>query len=117
MKAIDGDSIHLLSNYQLYSSKNWQFRYQPATCEDRRPCTVLGLSPYTIVTHPVSPICRKSSREVGGRGERWEAPDHPQGVLTENWGETELNHSVMLLKATANDRRHLAFCNDEFSGP
>ncbi|GFY27635.1 cullin-4A [Trichonephila clavipes] len=40
--------------------------------------------------------------------ERWEAPDHPQGVLPQNWGETEQNHSVtcMVLKATANDRRH-----------
>ncbi|GFV83845.1 uncharacterized protein TNCV_387531 [Trichonephila clavipes] len=51
--------------------------------------------------------------------ERWEDPDNPQGVLPENWVETELNHSVtcMVLKATANDRRHLAFCHDEFHGP
>ncbi|GFV43643.1 uncharacterized protein TNCV_2679441 [Trichonephila clavipes] len=43
--------------------------------------------------------------------ERWEAPDTPQGVLL-NWGETELNRSVtcMVLKVTANDRRHLALC-------
>ncbi|GFV56301.1 uncharacterized protein TNCV_1312001 [Trichonephila clavipes] len=35
------------------------------------------------------------------------APDHPQGVLPQNWGETELNRSVtcMVLKTTANDRR------------
>ncbi|GFW28412.1 uncharacterized protein TNCV_4640771 [Trichonephila clavipes] len=48
--------------------------------------------------------------------ERWEAPDHPQGVLPLNWGVTELNHSVtcMVLKATANDRCHLALCRDEF---
>ncbi|GFV15218.1 uncharacterized protein TNCV_4650501 [Trichonephila clavipes] len=26
--------------------------------------------------------------------ERREAPDHPQGVLPLNWGETELNRSV-----------------------
>ncbi|GFT72585.1 hypothetical protein TNCV_974341 [Trichonephila clavipes] len=26
--------------------------------------------------------------------ERWEASDHPQGVLPQNWGETELNLSV-----------------------
>ncbi|GFW47403.1 uncharacterized protein TNCV_4536931 [Trichonephila clavipes] len=32
-------------------------------------------------------------RWVEGK-ERWEAPDHPQGVLPLNWGETELNHSV-----------------------
>ncbi|GFV58362.1 uncharacterized protein TNCV_2556061 [Trichonephila clavipes] len=53
------------------------------------------------------------------RGKRWKAPDHSQGVLPQNWGETELNHSVtcMVLKATDNDRRHLAFCNDEFRGP
>ncbi|GFW80485.1 uncharacterized protein TNCV_2415871 [Trichonephila clavipes] len=51
--------------------------------------------------------------------ERWEAPDHPQGVLPLNWGETELNHSVtcMVLKSTANDRCHLALCHDEFRGP
>ncbi|GFX55171.1 uncharacterized protein TNCV_1156321 [Trichonephila clavipes] len=44
--------------------------------------------------------------------ERWEAPDHSQKVLPQNWGETELNRSVtsMVLKATANDRRHLALC-------
>ncbi|GFS99429.1 uncharacterized protein TNCV_35751 [Trichonephila clavipes] len=46
-------------------------------------------------------------------------PDHLQGVLPQNWGETELNRSVtwMVLKATANDRRHLALCHDEFRGP
>ncbi|GFW72357.1 uncharacterized protein TNCV_703941 [Trichonephila clavipes] len=51
--------------------------------------------------------------------ERWEAPDHPQGVLPQNWGETELNRFVtcMVLKATANDRRHLALCHDEFLEP
>ncbi|GFW94387.1 uncharacterized protein TNCV_1433221 [Trichonephila clavipes] len=26
--------------------------------------------------------------------ERWEAPDQPQGVLPQNWGEAELNRSV-----------------------
>ncbi|GFV10715.1 uncharacterized protein TNCV_1755541 [Trichonephila clavipes] len=38
--------------------------------------------------------------------ERWEAPDHPQSVLPQNWSGTELNRSVtcMVLKATANDR-------------
>ncbi|GFV49328.1 uncharacterized protein TNCV_3630141 [Trichonephila clavipes] len=51
--------------------------------------------------------------------ERWEAPDHPQDVLPQNWGETELNRSVtcVVLKATANDRRHLAPCHEEFNGP
>ncbi|GFW39376.1 uncharacterized protein TNCV_1833591 [Trichonephila clavipes] len=48
--------------------------------------------------------------------ERLNVPDHPQGVLPQNWGETELNRPVtcMVLKATANDRRHLALCHDEF---
>ncbi|GFV55488.1 uncharacterized protein TNCV_3776751 [Trichonephila clavipes] len=51
--------------------------------------------------------------------ERWEAPDHPQGIHPQNWGDTELNRSVpcMVLKATANDSRHLALCHDEFRGP
>ncbi|GFU01968.1 uncharacterized protein TNCV_1524531 [Trichonephila clavipes] len=42
--------------------------------------------------------------------ERWEAPDHPQGIFPQNWGETEPNLFVtcMVLKATANDRRILS---------
>ncbi|GFW00046.1 uncharacterized protein TNCV_3568361 [Trichonephila clavipes] len=50
--------------------------------------------------------------------EMWVALDHPQGVLPLNWGETELNRCVtcMVLKATANDRRHLTLCHDEFRG-
>ncbi|GFW64624.1 uncharacterized protein TNCV_700301 [Trichonephila clavipes] len=42
----------------------------------------------------------------------------PQGILPQNWVETELNCSVtfMVLKATANDRRHVALCHDEFRG-
>ncbi|GFX53864.1 cullin-4A [Trichonephila clavipes] len=61
-----------------------------------------------------SPLVRLVEEE-----ERWEAPDHPQGVFPLNWSETELNRSVtcMVLKATANDRRHLALCHDEFHGP
>ncbi|GFU55683.1 uncharacterized protein TNCV_1649921 [Trichonephila clavipes] len=41
--------------------------------------------------------------------ERWKALDHHQGIPPQYWGETELNRSVtcMVLKATANDRRHL----------
>ncbi|GFX97521.1 uncharacterized protein TNCV_2840811 [Trichonephila clavipes] len=37
---------------------------------------------------------------------RWEASDHPQGVLLQNWGGTEPNRTVtcMVLKATANNR-------------
>ncbi|GFW91252.1 hypothetical protein TNCV_736671 [Trichonephila clavipes] len=52
-----------------------------------------------------SPLVRLVERE-----EKWEASKHPQGVLLQNWGEIELNHSVTcrVLKATANDRCHLA---------
>ncbi|GFY26634.1 uncharacterized protein TNCV_2879621 [Trichonephila clavipes] len=61
-----------------------------------------------------SPLVRLVERE-----ERWEASDHPQSVLPLNWGRIEPNRTVtlMVLKATANDRRHLALCHDEFRGP
>ncbi|GFV69714.1 uncharacterized protein TNCV_4508261 [Trichonephila clavipes] len=51
--------------------------------------------------------------------ERWEAPDYPQGVLPLNWSETELYRSVtcVVFKATANDRRRLTLCHNEFRGP
>ncbi|GFY30900.1 uncharacterized protein TNCV_3120601 [Trichonephila clavipes] len=41
--------------------------------------------------------------------ERWETPDHSQGVRPQNWGGTEQNHTVtcMVLKAKANDRRKI----------
>ncbi|GFU23284.1 hypothetical protein TNCV_2559751 [Trichonephila clavipes] len=44
------------------------------------------------------------------------SPEHPQGALHQDWGETEINRPVtcMVLKATANDRHHLALCHDEF---
>ncbi|GFY34659.1 uncharacterized protein TNCV_1373501 [Trichonephila clavipes] len=50
--------------------------------------------------------------------ERWEAPDHPQGVLPQNWGEIVLNRSVthMVLKVMVNDRCHLALSHDEIRG-
>ncbi|GFV72646.1 uncharacterized protein TNCV_411651 [Trichonephila clavipes] len=53
------------------------------------------------------------------REEKWEAPDHPQGVLLQNWGGTEQNHIVtcMVLKAKANDWRKNLFLNrDAFRG-
>ncbi|GFX59722.1 hypothetical protein TNCV_1777621 [Trichonephila clavipes] len=41
--------------------------------------------------------CRQTAtllvKLVGGE-ERWEVPDHLQGVLPQNWGGTELNRSV-----------------------
>ncbi|GFW76009.1 uncharacterized protein TNCV_351941 [Trichonephila clavipes] len=51
--------------------------------------------------------------------EGWKAPDHPQGVLLQNWDENELNRSVtcVVLKTTDNDRLHLAIFHDEFRGP
>ncbi|GFT43141.1 uncharacterized protein TNCV_5119921 [Trichonephila clavipes] len=51
--------------------------------------------------------------------ERWEASDHPRCVLPLNWGGIKPNRTVtcMVLKATANDRRHLTRCHDEFRGP
>ncbi|GFW61431.1 hypothetical protein TNCV_346791 [Trichonephila clavipes] len=67
------------------------------------------------------PSSRKSPCEVGQREERWrEGPDHPQGALPQNWGETEQNSTVtcMVLKAKANDRRkNLVPSRDEFRGP
>ncbi|GFX85100.1 hypothetical protein TNCV_4979551 [Trichonephila clavipes] len=68
---------------------------------------------------PTSLGSRKSSRKVGGRRREVGGSDHPQGVLPQNYAETELNRSVtcMVLKATANDRRQLALCHDEFHGP
>ncbi|GFV38872.1 uncharacterized protein TNCV_2814881 [Trichonephila clavipes] len=61
-----------------------------------------------------SPLVRLVEGEL-----RWDAPDHHQGALSLNWGETELNRSItcMVFKAKANDRRPLALCHDEFSGP
>ncbi|GFT86482.1 cullin-4A [Trichonephila clavipes] len=62
---------------------------------------------------PASPLVRLMEGE-----ERWEAPDHHQSFLPQNWGETKLNHSVtsMVLKAMANNRRHLAFVMMNFVG-
>ncbi|GFV32022.1 uncharacterized protein TNCV_1195541 [Trichonephila clavipes] len=60
-----------------------------------------------------SPLVRLVEEE-----ERWEASEHPQSVFPLNWGGTEPNRTVtyMVLKATANLRRHLALCHDEFCG-
>ncbi|GFW87355.1 uncharacterized protein TNCV_1267281 [Trichonephila clavipes] len=53
-----------------------------------------------------------------GVEERWETLD-PSGVLPQICGGNEPNHPVtcMVLKATANERRHLALCYVEFRGP
>ncbi|GFW20211.1 monocarboxylate transporter 12 [Trichonephila clavipes] len=75
----------------------------------------------TIADKNSEPIVVPSSRLVRlVKGEeRWEASNHPQSVLPRNWDRIEPNHIVtcMVLKASANDRRHLALCHDEFRGP
>ncbi|GFU67533.1 uncharacterized protein TNCV_3239801 [Trichonephila clavipes] len=42
-----------------------------------------------------------------GREERWDAPDHPLGVLSQNWNGTEPKYTITCieLKAAANDRQ------------
>ncbi|GFV58727.1 uncharacterized protein TNCV_3730651 [Trichonephila clavipes] len=52
-----------------------------------------------------SPLVRLVEEE-----ERWEAAYHLQSVLPLNWSGIQPNHTVtcMVLKATTNDRRHLA---------
>ncbi|GFW51901.1 uncharacterized protein TNCV_1188321 [Trichonephila clavipes] len=52
--------------------------------------------------------------------ERWEALDHPHGVLRQNWGGTEQNRTItcMVLKTKDNDRRkNLALRSNEFREP
>ncbi|GFV94338.1 hypothetical protein TNCV_2267921 [Trichonephila clavipes] len=46
--------------------------------------------------------------------ERWDAPDHPQGYPSKLSGN-ESNRTVtcMVLKATANEWRHLALCHED----
>ncbi|GFU47041.1 hypothetical protein TNCV_2616161 [Trichonephila clavipes] len=97
--------------------------YSPVPSErlvENRP--VLKRLNTSLYQYPLQrkPLSRKPSREVGGRGrDVGEAPDHTQGVLPQNWGETEANRPVtcMVLKAMTNNRRHLALCHDEFHGP
>ncbi|GFV95002.1 uncharacterized protein TNCV_1030001 [Trichonephila clavipes] len=58
------------------------------------------------------------ARLVVGVG-RWEAPDHTQGVLSQNWDGTS---KVVLSLAWCSKLRltmdvYLALCHDEFRGP
>ncbi|GFU16029.1 hypothetical protein TNCV_1299931 [Trichonephila clavipes] len=59
---------------------------------------------------------RRTTSSFGRLGEeRWEAPDHTQGVLPQNWGGTERNRTVtyMVLESKANDRRkNIALSHD-----
>ncbi|GFX47415.1 uncharacterized protein TNCV_1734021 [Trichonephila clavipes] len=78
-------------------------------------CIVPSCHGGTLNNHrAASPLVRLVEGE-----QMWEAPDQSQGVLPQNWGESELNRSVtcMGLKATDNNRRHLALSHDEFRGP
>ncbi|GFX83654.1 uncharacterized protein TNCV_326031 [Trichonephila clavipes] len=64
---------------------------------------ILFLALGTLISRrALSPLVRLVDGE-----ERWEASDHPEGLLPQNLGGTEPNHTVtcMVLKATANDRR------------
>ncbi|GFV90967.1 uncharacterized protein TNCV_1248551 [Trichonephila clavipes] len=59
-----------------------------------------------------SPLVRLVEGKV-----RWQAPDHPEGVLSLHWSGTEQNRIFiyMVLKAKADDRRkNLALHHDEF---
>ncbi|GFV40939.1 uncharacterized protein TNCV_2665301 [Trichonephila clavipes] len=38
---------------------------------------------------------------------RWEAPGHTQGVLPQNWGETELNRSITFIAGQVSQSVHL----------
>ncbi|GFW56792.1 uncharacterized protein TNCV_160221 [Trichonephila clavipes] len=54
-----------------------------------------------------------------GKGKRGGRPLATPCVLPQNWGGNEPNLTVtcLVLKATANDKRHLALCHDDFRGP
>ncbi|GFW37731.1 cullin-4A [Trichonephila clavipes] len=68
------------------------------TAEDMDVCKCVMTSRHggTLNSHPAaSPLARLVE------GKKWDAPDHPQGVLPQNWS----------------DRRQLALCHDEFRGP
>ncbi|GFW70860.1 hypothetical protein TNCV_3366101 [Trichonephila clavipes] len=78
-----------------------------------------SLEPFELTTHSSSHskhgyskchMCHSRAtcplvRLVEGK-ERWENSDQPEGILPQNWGGNEPNHTVicMVLKATANDR-------------
>ncbi|GFX27613.1 uncharacterized protein TNCV_107111 [Trichonephila clavipes] len=51
-------------------------------------------------------------------GKRWEAFDHLQGVLPQNWGGTEPNSTVIcMVKLRLRTNMNLTLCHDEFCGP
>ncbi|GFS52656.1 hypothetical protein TNCV_45391 [Trichonephila clavipes] len=60
----------------------------------------------------------RSSREVVGREREVGGLGPSRCILPLNFDGTEPNRTVtcMVLKATSNDKRHLALCHDEFRG-
>ncbi|GFX11064.1 uncharacterized protein TNCV_2246401 [Trichonephila clavipes] len=71
---------------------------------------------YIITGYSIDPSGRNSS---GGRGRAGRPLVILRVLSIINWGGIEPNRTVtcMVLKATDNDRRHLALCHDECCGP
>ncbi|GFW28367.1 hypothetical protein TNCV_4640321 [Trichonephila clavipes] len=72
-----------------------------------------------IITHDlensrqaISPLVRLVEGE-----DIWESPDHPRTFSLKIGVETCYFVDCMVLKAAANDRRHLAFCHDQLREP
>ncbi|GFW75775.1 hypothetical protein TNCV_4429581 [Trichonephila clavipes] len=80
--------------------------------ERRTPDRMAGvrcpMPPNTLRLHTNRRAENPLVRLVEGE-ERWEAPDHLQGVLPQNWDGTESNRAVtcMVLEATTNDKSTL----------
>ncbi|GFY20111.1 uncharacterized protein TNCV_2148041 [Trichonephila clavipes] len=73
-------------------------QYQPLLITVGRSCA-FGRWGTLNSRRAASPLVRLMEGE-----ERWETPDHLQGVLPQNWGGTEPKRTCMVLKATNNDR-------------
>ncbi|GFW75720.1 uncharacterized protein TNCV_4429031 [Trichonephila clavipes] len=75
--------------------------FEPKTQQRRARC-LCGMGGTLNSRRAASPLVCLVEGE-----ERWEAPGHPQGFRSKNWGGTEQNLSAtcMVLKAKANDRR------------
>ncbi|GFX24557.1 uncharacterized protein TNCV_3343371 [Trichonephila clavipes] len=67
-------------------------------------CIMLSRQGGTLNSHRAASLLVRLVDEE----DRWEVPDHPQGVLPQNWGEAELNRPVtcMVLKAIMDDMFH-----------
>ncbi|GFT17546.1 uncharacterized protein TNCV_4807841 [Trichonephila clavipes] len=79
----------------------WGLGSNPREGENVCKCIVSSRYGSTLNSRRVtSPLVRLVEGE-----ERWEAFDHPQSVLPQNWGGNEQNRTVtcMMLKAKVND--------------